>query len=62
MKKGNKALITVNYIFVFIAAIAELRFTLTDVYSWRLLYHISIFAIIASCIIYLILKRFFFLN
>lgn len=62
VKVGKKALITVIYFFVFVAAIAELRFTLTDVYYWRLLYHTSAFVIIAFCILYLFLKRFYSLN
>ncbi len=62
MKMRLKDIISLIYIFVFIAAIAEMRFTLTDVYAWRILYHASILAINALCTIYLFLKRFNYLN
>jgi hypothetical protein len=62
VKMRLKDIISLIYIFVFIAAIAEMRFTLTDVYAWRILYHASILAINALCTIYLFLKRFNYLN
>jgi len=44
--KVNNACIILSYIFVFISAFTYLRFTVTQIYRWRLLYLSSMMGII----------------
>ncbi len=49
--------IVIIYILIFVSALANMRYTVTNVYSWRLLYIASIFAIIAFSVLYKVIKR-----
>ena len=63
--KVNKACIILSYIFVFISAFTYLRFTVTQIYRWRLLYLSSMMGIIILSYIYIFAyasKKFFTIN
>ncbi len=63
--KVNNACIILSYIFVFISAFTYLRFTVTQIYRWRLLYLSSMMGIIILSFIYIFAyasKKFFTIN
>ena len=53
----NKACIVFIYILTYISAVTYLRYTTTDIYSWRLLYLGSVLGIEVLCIIYKIHRK-----
>lgn len=48
----NDLCVLLIYVFIFVTAITEMCFTITDSYIWRIMYHGSVHAIIALSIIY----------
>ena len=45
--------VTFSYILVFVVAITYLRYTVTQIYTWRLFYYVSMVGIILLCILYM---------
>ena len=49
--------IVIIYVLIFVSALAYVRFTVTNVYKWRMLYFASIFGIIGASVIYKLNRR-----
>lgn len=55
--KVNKACIVLIYLLTFVSALTYLRYTTTDVYTWRILYLGSVLGINVLCIVYKLHRR-----